>query len=731
MTQIQLDLSGSKGLAPHHFGDSNYSTSSPNLRYLGVDGQMAEGIYNPFKRNGYLAPANFSTRNVTVSGNAMFRSNTVSQYDPINQEIYFSGIIQLSRGANSATTLTATTGSLVNNNNGYQDLEIYQLNGVPYLYALYMNSSNVQCIAGIALTGHAWDAANIVGASGTITNNTTLSTKATKMIAADNGYLYVLDNTKIQQIDGTTVGGSAGTLSSPAPILFPSYSSMSDGIDFGGNLYIGLHLFPHDVYGESLATVDFSGVCGVYIWDRQSTVFGRQNFIVTPQAKFIRKLFISPAGSVRCIATLTNGETGILEFNGYAFKTICRLGYRAFPPYIDSAQVGAGGIWWQGLDGNMYFYGSPSFEMPEGLFNLGKTSANSVTGQAILFGTNGSDYSPATPTGVAGTPEGFYRAYLDSGTYYLKKWYLNADSDSTNLITIAAQAGNVYTPVKYLPELSTVGSINIYCIPTGGSIQAGTVQIASMDSLASGGGTWAASTGQTQNVALDSTTFHEGTGSIKFDLQSNGFQAGIQNTTLTSLDLSLYASIGSWTYWIYIPDRTYLDHLLFYFGSSTSNYWSKQNITTDINGAALQNGWNQIRVDWSGTSVTGTPNAAAVTYVRADAYYIYRGFDVLPAQVGIRIDDINLSTPGDAVTNVAAISFYANQSATAFKTVTVTSADIAKGYLHYELNKPYVNAFQMKISWNTSYAVGTNDFNPSIALIETKPATITGSMPRR
>lgn len=544
--QMQIDLSGSKGLAPHFSGDQSYSVSSPNLRYLASDGQMVEGVYNPFKKNGYMSPANFSTKDVTITSNGMFRSNTVSQYDPINQQIFFSGIIQLGYGTNGATSLTATSGTLLNNNNGYQDLEIYTINDVPYLFALYKDGSGLQNIAGMNLTGHSWDSANVIGASGTASGNVALSKSATKMLVSQNGFMYILDKNNLYAFLGTSLGGSAGTLTNV--ITWPSYFSTSDAIDFGGNLYIGLHKFPHDFYGESVATTNFSGDCGIYIWDKKTIVTaytGTQSYIPIPQARFIRKVYVGLTGAVRCIVTLIDGKTGILEFNGYAFKTIVTLGQNAFPPYIDSVQVTDTGIWWQSADGNLYFHGSPSFEMPEGLYCLGKTSTDTLSGQAMLFGSNATDYS-STPSGYDFTPEAFYRAYEDvtTSTFVLKKWYLNADSDSTHLIAITGQAGNVYTSVKYLPKLSTIQNIKIYCIPNGAS--------------------------------------------------------------------------------------------------------------------------------------------------------------------------------GDSTT-VATLSFYANQSITPFKTVTVTRSDIAKGYLHYELNKPYCNAFQMKISWDTTQGTGTNDFAPSIALLEYLP----------
>lgn len=58
MPTIQIDLSGKNGLAPNNFAAFSSDTAQPNLVYEAKEGQMAGGIYNPFRLPGYLNPAN-------------------------------------------------------------------------------------------------------------------------------------------------------------------------------------------------------------------------------------------------------------------------------------------------------------------------------------------------------------------------------------------------------------------------------------------------------------------------------------------------------------------------------------------------------------------------------------------------------------------------------------------------------------------------------------------------
>lgn len=546
MAQLTIDLSGAKGLSSHFFADQPNGSASPQLRYLANNGQTVGGTYNPFRRNGYLSPTNTGTVDVTITGNSYFAPIENTQLDPVRGEFYIThgNIIGFSA---STHAIVLTNDRTIASVDKWFDLEIYQLNGVRTLFYMYKKTGTSEGRIGIkkTLDGSPAYTDLWLGTGGSVSGTFGLSTTPTKMVVADNGFMYVLDNNAVHKIDGTSATGGANGTATANVLNFPVWMAITDGLDYRGNLYMGIQAAPN-----ALSIANFTAFCGVYVWDRSSTTFGQQDFVAIPQGRFLRKLYISPAGKLRAIITTSNGETAIVEYSGSAFTTICRLGVNSFPQYFDSAQVVDGGIWWEGYDGLMYFYGSPSYEMTEGLYNVGNFTPSGTIGGTILYASDGTDYSAGTPAGARTAPEGFYVSYRDvvGSAYYVKKWFPHANYVSTlqAIASMPQDTGNIYSPVVYLPKLSTIKSIDIMCIPQGDSA---------------------------------------------------------------------------------------------------------------------------------------------------------------------------------STTTTATIKFYVNQSTTPFVTKTVTRADIAKGYLSYEFNKPYCTAFQVKIEYDNTQNVGTNDFCPSLAVLDYEPTT--------
>lgn len=170
-------------------------------------------------------------------------------------------------------------------------------------------------------------------------------------------------------------------------------------------------------------------------------------------------------------------------------------------------------------------------------------------------------------------------------------------------------------------------------------------QISSLDSFTADGGTWAvdSTTSDATNLTLDTVEFKEGSASFNFDVsvaQSGNNRATVQNSTLTSKDLSAQVDLASWIFWVYLPDVSTFSSVSLFWGSSTSNYWSAT-ATTDLNGNAFIAGWNRIRLDWGAATATGTPSASAITYIRFD--FNYTGAQA--NDTDFRIDDLKLVIP--------------------------------------------------------------------------------------
>ncbi len=129
--------------------------------------------------------------------------------------------------------------------------------------------------------------------------------------------------------------------------------------------------------------------------------------------------------------------------------------------------------------------------------------------------------------------------------------------------------------------------------------------IAELDTLSSGGGTWALF-GDAENVAVDGDDYVRGSGSIKWDISSaGGTTAGIQNSTLDEFDITDYLSSGSIFVFAKITSVTNLTNYILRVGNDSSNYYSKT-VTADHAGNAFHVGWNLLRFDLQSATQTGT-----------------------------------------------------------------------------------------------------------------------------
>lgn len=160
---------------------------------------------------------------------------------------------------------------------------------------------------------------------------------------------------------------------------------------------------------------------------------------------------------------------------------------------------------------------------------------------------------------------------------------------------------------------------------------------ATLDSLTSEG-TWSAY-GDATNAVADTDNYVVGGGSIKFDLTGLGTTAGIQNTTISALDISDYVNNGHIFVWVYINSTTNLTNFICDIGNDlTTNYYT-QTITTNNEGVAFYNGWNLLRFDFASMTQNGTVAAATVDSIR-----IYMTKTSGKSDDGYRFDHIVLHT---------------------------------------------------------------------------------------
>lgn len=139
MAKLQINVSGRRGLLERHQGDLNDNSAQQNLRYVGEDGQFAEGYFNPMKVFGYLNPAN--NKYTTLTGTIGSPINSI-QYDASGNIVYLSeggeNILKLDGLSDTSLSnyLTLTTSTF-----DIKDMIIYEMSGSKSL--LYLVDTNV------------------------------------------------------------------------------------------------------------------------------------------------------------------------------------------------------------------------------------------------------------------------------------------------------------------------------------------------------------------------------------------------------------------------------------------------------------------------------------------------------------------------------------------------------------------------------------------------------------
>lgn len=132
-----------------------------------------------------------------------------------------------------------------------------------------------------------------------------------------------------------------------------------------------------------------------------------------------------------------------------------------------------------------------------------------------------------------------------------------------------------------------------------------------MDSLTNDG-TWTAS-GDASNLAVDYQDFMNGSASLSFNSAVNFTSAILENSTMSSADLTLYKNHEIFL-WLKFPITAGVTSVKLRFGSSSGAYW-EATATTNNEGTAFYTGWNLLRFAWPATSI-GTPVITAINYLR-------------------------------------------------------------------------------------------------------------------
>jgi len=150
-------------------------------------------------------------------------------------------------------------------------------------------------------------------------------------------------------------------------------------------------------------------------------------------------------------------------------------------------------------------------------------------------------------------------------------------------------------------------------------------------------GTWSA-VGTANGLVADDIDYISGSGSIKFNSATTG--DGLQNTTMTAVDLTDEDEVADFWVWFKVKDSTDLANLtsvsLVWGNDLTTNYWTGVAQTNQADGTVFQVGWNQVKIPWSTATETGTVTPSTVDSVKIT-------FATTATISGLRVDNITCS----------------------------------------------------------------------------------------
>jgi hypothetical protein len=151
-------------------------------------------------------------------------------------------------------------------------------------------------------------------------------------------------------------------------------------------------------------------------------------------------------------------------------------------------------------------------------------------------------------------------------------------------------------------------------------------------SAITGSGTWAVGGGASA-LAADNQNYVYGGGSLSFTLPSG---AGyLENSTMTSTDLTTYLNQGTFFLWVYMPTGSSFTSVNLKWGSSSSAYYGVTSTTTQ-QGTAFQNGWNLLSFPWAGNTTVGSPTVTAINYLKVT-------FNTTAVQTGAHLNYITVA----------------------------------------------------------------------------------------
>jgi len=795
MAKKIINLTGSLGLTKKFGGDiidSGYTgynqEGKPNLRYNTQDGQMAHGTYDPFIKNGYLSPSPVTILHVpqdTYGSNLFSRGATATLVDDVNKTLWYvdrEALFYQSAFYPSEATRYAFGSSATE----YVDMTVYYLNGVRTGF-LGARTSTGNIVKTFSLTSpgtknETWSSSSVTGAFSLD------QSYAISFVVSGDGFMYILNKNAVHRVDGTTIGGPNGTIYKN--ILVGSEDiNLTHGVEFKNKMFIVVQK-GYDVDYRGSDSTDVSkfmttdkGKVGIYMWNRQATVFNSSDFIDLPGVAAVKNIWVTPSNKLCVMALTSDGTVQILIYDGTKFVAKETLPSGADTNKRHALKIYGNFTYWLANDGYIYRYGADYGDDNDVITVIGKY-VNRTWGQIepvvlacashfYIFSKTNSNYAPDV----------FYViGEFESGVYTKKVFFPTAreygvvkSTTYPNLTLQEQDRGDIFTGVTLLPTLSNVKHINILCAPndvnntTGFNAYNNDTSKVTFSSGKFGNG--ALFSNSFNNIVLPENNLTRYTTPFSISFWTNSSAGGVDRVLYSN-----YSVVDSKTAGIYIGQNT----------SGTINFRTARNtgVTAntdykDLNSTTVVNGTlTHVLCVWTGSEVklyiNGTLEASA-SWSYAPGYntdYNYHSIGAATTNkggTGINnvangiIDDFAIITkvlssseitelqtnplsdtslnntssvmlyyPLDSDVNdysrtdlktqeEAKVKIYFNQSTTPYMTKIITREDIYKGYKSIEINKPFINSIQLEIEYfNSNNLNSEGRFTPA-GLVEFNP----------
>ena len=377
-----------------------------------------------------------------------------------------------------ALAIVGGVGNITFSNNGSGNLTMNSVSGFGGIGAALLPFGSSQ---DYWLNGAAFN-------TGSVTSLLNLSNAAHFMRLGYDGYMYIFDGNTVHRLDGSILGGIAGTITKQVYSVLP-YEIMTDAICYRQQMFIAVQ---ENSLSNSLinSTVNnYISPCHITIWDMTNTAGQVKDIISIVGIKTIKKLYISPSGHLRLICVTANSLTQIREYNGSEFLVIKQLGLGAYPQYPDSLIVANNLTMWIANDGTLYGHGNVLENSTEVLAKIGSIIAPETTNYqeinlsyagAIAYGS-GNLYSA---TGGYRIDRQGLTIGWSNGTSSLSRIFpfdvvpINGVSQQplqgniyTGVHFLESSVASYYTGTRFLSQLSTVGFINIFMASSGTDTQ--------------------------------------------------------------------------------------------------------------------------------------------------------------------------------------------------------------------------------------------------------------------